>query len=201
MSRGFDCAQDVSAHGQQIKDAEFGFVCRYLCSDHHNPKILTRSEALHLSGMGIFLVSVFENAGDHAGYFNFRQGIADANDAAAYAKNVIHQPQISPIYFAVDFDATEQEFNQHIVPYFKGIQVVSGAYPAGDYGSGYVCRRLKELGLVSHTWLAQSPGWAEYHAYRDSNEWSLLQGMAIKFHALDVDPDESQGNGGGWRIS
>lgn len=193
--KGFDCIEDMTPHGQQILDGGYSFVCRYYHSLSHSVKQkLTRKEALHLSGMGIYLVAVFENAGDHAGYFTYDQGMKDYTAAFAYA-NSIGQPVSSPIYFAVDFDAGQVEFTNHIVPYFKGIY--HGSHPVGVYGSGLVCRRLKELGLVSFTWLAQSKGWAESREKRDYN---IVQHMPTKFYGYDIDTNDSNGNGGGFLV-
>lgn len=202
MSKGFDTTEDLSSRGQQILDSGYGWCGRYYHSLSHSTKQkLTRAEALHLSSMGIFLVAVFQNVNNSAGYFSFSQGQSDGVSAFEYAASTIHQPAGSPVYFAVDFDATETDLQVHILPYFRGVRMWSQEYHVGVYGSGFVCRRLKELGLVSYTWLAQSSGWSEYHKYRDSKEWNILQGMGIKFHGVDVDPDDSNGNGGGFKVS
>lgn len=197
-TKGFDCAQDCSAHGQQIKDAGYEFVVRYTYSLTHSSKDkLTRAEALHLSSMGIYLVTVFENAGDHAGYFKYSQGSSDGLSAFNYAFVTVKQPEATPVYFAVDYDATEQDLQQRVIPYFQAIRSYRGGYHVGVYGSGFVCRRLKELGLVSFTWLAQPPGWAE----SDYQDYNLKQLMPSKtFHGLDIDEDISNGNGGGWQV-
>lgn len=194
MSKGFDCTDDLTDHGGQIVQAGYEFVGRYYCGPSHNKTRLTRAEALHLSGLGLFVVSVFENDGDHAGYFSYSQGVDDGRNAFDYAW-LIKQPLKTPIYFAVDFDATEVEFTNHIVPYFKGIY--HGAHPVGVYGSGFVCRRLLELGLVSHTWLAQSPGWAEWDTFKN---WNIKQLPTVTWNGLSIDPDISSGNGGGWKL-
>lgn len=197
-TRGFDCASDLSAHAGQIKAAGYGWVGRYYTSDRNNPKILKRAEALHLSSMGLFIVSVFENAGDHAGYFSFAQGIKDMDAATVCAVNV-RQPDITPIYFAVDFDATDHDCNAFIIPYFKALHGTRGLYSVGVYGSGFACRRLLELGLVSFAWLAQSTGWAEYEAFKASGKANIIQLWTTEFHGLSIDGDISNGNGGGFK--
>lgn len=200
MAKGFDTAQDCTAHGQQIKDAGYEFVARYYFSGISHEKVkLSRAEALHLSSMGLYLVSVFENAGDHAGYFSGTQGQADGVSAFGYAHDTIGQPNGTPVYFAVDFDATENDLWK-IGPYFEGIRRWmhnNGGYAVGVYGSGFVCRRLKELGLVSFTWLAQSRGWSESETYTG---WNIKQFASSTFVDMDIDLDISNGNGGGWRI-
>jgi hypothetical protein len=208
-NKGFDCTQDCTAHGQQILDAGYEFCARYYYSGISHAKTkLSRVEALHLSGMGIYLVAVFENAGDHAGYFSHAQGLLDGKAAYRYAVDVIQQPYNSPIYFAVDFDATEAQIRGGIAQYFQGIKEafthealspeprLGGIFQVGDYGSGLTCRILKELRLVSFTWLAQSTGWAEYEAWKP--QANIVQGMSITWNGISIDPDISNGNGGGF---
>lgn len=198
-NKGLDTGADLSAHGQQLIDAGIGFCCRYTFSiTSHVKTKLSRSEALHLSGMGIFLVNVFQNSADHAGYFSAEQGDKDGHDAFWYADNTIRQPLGTPIYFAVDYDASEHDLQSRIIPYFRELwKGMQGDFKIGVYGSGLVCRRLKELGLVSFTWLSQSTGFRESKTFHD---WNLRQLPSGTFHGIDVDFDESNGNGGGFFV-
>lgn len=199
-NRGFDCTEDLTSHGGQIVQAGYEFVGRYYCGPSHNKTRLSRVEALHLSGLGLFLVTVFENNGNHAGYFTLQQGLNDGGNAFDYGAIIIRQPAGSPVYFAVDFDATESDIQQHIIPYFDGVRGSMhrhGGSAVGVYGSGFACRRLLELGLASHVWVAQSPGWAEYHTF---NDWNLRQGATVMWNGISIDLDVSSGNGGGWQV-
>lgn len=198
QTRGFDCTQDLSSHGQQVLDGGYSFVIRYTFSGISRAKtILTYREALHLSGMGIFLVNVFQNSADHAGYFTEDQGVKDGVSAFAYARSGLQQPIQTPVYFAVDYDASYDDLKHRIAPYFEGVRRSRGAYLVGVYGSGLVCRVLKELGLVSFTWLSQSIGFRESHLYVD---WNMKQLPSGRFHGLSVDFDVSNGNGGGFHV-
>lgn len=198
MSKGFDTISDCTSHGGQINSAGYKFVARYYFSGISHVKTkLTHAEAKHLSDMDISLVAVFENASDHAGYFSLGQGTLDGASAYSYAANTIHQPEGTPIYFTVDYDASEQDLQQRIIPYFKGVRQARGNYFVGVYGSGFVCRRLKELGLVSFTWLAQSTGFSESREYTD---WNIKQGNTTTLFGMDVDLDVSNDNAGGFRV-
>lgn len=201
MSKGFDCTSDLTPYGQAIKDAGYSFCARYYYSGISHAKVkLSRAEALHLSGMGIYLVSVFEDNPTSAGYFSEQRGMDDGRHAFGYAAIGVQQPQGTPIYFTVDYDATPQDLTATIVPYFRSVRESRGSYLVGVYGSGLVCRTLKELGLVSYSWLAQSTGWAEYEQYKQSNQWNLLQLWTTDFHGLSIDPLISNGNGGGFLV-
>lgn len=198
--KGFDTGADCTSHGRQILDGGYGWVGRYTYSivSHAKTK-LTRAEALHLSGMGIYLVNVFQNSADHAGYFFSFQGVKDGTNASDYAKNTIKQPTGTSIYFAVDYDASWQDMESHILPYFHGLKAAMepAGYHVGVYGSGFICRRLKEEQLVNFTWRAQSLGWAESREHRDYN---IVQHDTISWHGLSIDPNDSNGNGGGWQV-
>lgn len=198
MSKGFDCAQDCTPHGQQILDAAYSFVARYTFDLAHSSKTkLTYAEALHLSSMGLYLVNVYQNSNDEAGYFNGSQGNSDGAHAFGYAGITLQQPVGTPIYFAVDYDASLADLNQRIVPYFQALRAHRGEYLVGVYGSGFVCRRLKEMGLVHYTWLAQPPGWAQ-PGYQDYNLKQLMPSKT--FQGLSIDEDVSKGDGGGWQV-
>lgn len=198
MSKGLDCTSDLTPYAGEIKAAGYEWCGRYYYSGVSHAKTkLSRAEALHLSSMGLFLVAVFENAGDHAGYFSASQGHSDGMNSFSYAHATVHQPIRTPIYFAVDFDATLEDLNDRIIPYFQTLIAYRGQYNVGVYGSGFVCRRLKELGLVSFTWLAQSPGWAEWDTFKD---WNLKQQPTVTQFGLSIDLDQSNGNGGGFQV-
>ncbi len=198
MNKGFDTISDCSSHGGQIKSGGYSFVARYYFSGISRVKTkMSYSESKHLSSMGISLVAVFENAADHASYFSLGQGTLDGASAYSYAAHTIKQPEQTPIYFAVDYDASEQDLQQRIIPYFKGVRQSRGNYFVGVYGSGFICKRLKELGLVSYTWLAQSSGWSESKTYTDYN---IKQGATTTFAGMDIDTDISNGDVGGFKV-
>lgn len=203
MSKGLDATMDLTPYAGEIKAAGFEYVARYYYSGISHAKVkLSRTEALHLSSMGLYLVAVFENAGDHAEYFSNHQGVMDGSDAFAYAFHSIGQPFKTPVYFAVDYDASEQDLQSRIIPYFKGVRYTTSRnddYFVGVYGSGFVCQRLLSLGLVSYAWLAQSTGWAEYEEFKASGKANLVQSATTVQFGVQIDPLLSNGNGGGFK--
>lgn len=199
MTRGIDTTENCMSHILALKNAGYSFVCRYM--SHSTWKNLTLAEVQSLSRAGINIVSVWETASDHASYFSLHQGLVDGAAAYAYARHM-GQPFNSPIYFAVDVDIA---VSTQLTEYFDGVrhslqlhgQMGKDAYFVGVYGGGTVCSILKNKGLVSYTWLAQSMGWLGSRHYAD---WNLKQGPQGHFAGMDVDTDESRGDGGGWRI-
>lgn len=206
MANGIDATQDCSSHAGALKAAGYGFVGRYYFSIVSHAKVkLTHAEALALSAAGLFIVAVFENSSNSSGYFTHAKGVSDGTAAFRYAADHVKQPFGSPIYFAVDYDASTADLNGGIAAYFRGVAEAFEAerhggatYPIGVYGSGLVCGGLSTHGLVTYTWLAQSTGWSGYHTFTG---WNIKQGPETTVLHLDVDTDETHGKGGGFQVS
>jgi hypothetical protein len=198
MARGLDSDVDCTPFGAEIVKAGYGFVCRYADPTKDNP--LTRAEALHLSGLGLHIVTISESGSPtDAGYFYMQKGIEVA--AAILARvQAIGQPTGTPIYFSVDFDASGSDLIGPITNYFSGVRtVLDGHYLTGVYGSGFVCQQLKSAGLVHFTWLAESTGWRDSAGYEG---WNICQNLeSVGISGLSADSDVSKGDGGGWRIT
>ena len=206
MTQGFDSPQDCSAKAEAIRAAGFRFVarCYYDIVSHAKTK-LTQPEAAALSAAGIYVVAVFENGPDHPGYFSYAKGVSDGTAAFRYAADRIVQPLGSPIYFAVDYDASEADLRGGIADYFQGLADAftaesngDGTYSIGVYGSGSTCLQLLASGAAAFTWLAQAGGWSGFHAF---TAWNLKQGQTQTVLGLSVDLDESQGHGGGFQVA
>ncbi|MBS0643104.1 MAG: DUF1906 domain-containing protein [Acetobacteraceae bacterium] len=204
LKRGFDSNRDCSGLINKISAANVEFVARYY--SHNHAKNISPGEAKLLSGAGIEIVAVWESAGNHASFFTRAQGVDDATSAHNQAMG-IGQPPGTPIYFAVDFDASVAELNGGIIPYFQGVAAGlttighgAPAYAIGVYGSGLVCGRLSSLGLVTHTWLSMSSGWAGSKTYTDWNIRQHLEGDPFGF-GFSVDPDDARDDYGGFRVA
>lgn len=193
MSKGFDTTADCTEHAAAIKEAGYAFVARY--SSHSAWKNMTLPEVRALSTHDIYIVNVWESAGDRRSFFTYTQGQMDGAAAYAFAQH-LGQPVNSPIYFAVDCDIEAP------VEYFKGVRmsfqkhgtIGKTVYRVGVYGSGDVCRELRLKGYASHAWLAQAMGWSGSKAYYD---WNIKQGPAETLFGMDSDLDESSAKGGG----
>lgn len=170
------CTSSISC----LKAEKVEFVFRYYSqTTKQKEKVLTSTEAAALSAAGIAIGAVYEDAGDHASYFNGAEGRKDGYYAYYYAQK-LHQSSGSAIYFAVDYDATPTEISGSIQDYFRGVfqgfqdfSVGQPIYKIGVYGSGLVCNWLKEhLSFVKFSWLAESPGWMGSKTYQD---WEVKQ--------------------------
>jgi len=198
---GIDCANDCSKLGASIKAAGAGFVGRYYRTAHSRYDALTFAEVKSLSTAGLDVVALWESASDKADHFAYSSGVDEGT--SAYRQALLSgQPRGTPIYFAVDFDASSTQIAGPILDYFKGIadgfNTISGNAPAfkvGVYGSGLVCAWLKNHNLVTHTWLAMSRKWAGFN-YSD---WNIKQGAALPGLGFDHDSDTARADYGGFR--
>jgi hypothetical protein len=201
LLKGFDANRDCGKLIDKIVAGKVDFVARYY--SHNSAKNLSFSEARLLSGAGLKIVAVWEAQGDKAASFSHASGVDDGTSAYNMAIS-IGQARGTPIYFAVDFDAPQAVVAGPIHDYFQG--VADGfasighndpAYTVGVYGSGLVCSRLKQLSLVTHTWLSQSMGWA---GSRDFQDWNIRQHLeADPFgFGFTVDPNEAKPDFGGF---
>lgn len=130
------------------------FACRYL--SHTPSKNLKLLEANHLSSLGIDLVVVWETTAERAAA-GHDAGVADATAALAQA-NHLGMPNDRPIYFAIDFDATDDQLQNDIADYFQGVNEVLGVARTGVYGGFRQVGAMFDAGLVSFGW--QTYAWS-----------------------------------------
>ncbi|NVE01157.1 DUF2272 domain-containing protein [Massilia sp. BJB1822] len=173
MARGISTNRNTGSLAACLRSEEIAFVCRYYSFTTKQPqKRLTSAEADQLLSAKLQLVAVYEDGPTSADYFSRARGEQDGKHAYAYARN-IGQPTDSAIYFAVDYDATQQDVDGPITQYFQGVKAGLTAsnpsqapYPTGVYGSGRVCAAIKDKQhLAQYAWLAESHGWAGHAGY------------------------------------
>jgi hypothetical protein len=163
-----------------LREEGHEFVVRYYSETTAQPeKALTPGEAQALRAAGLRVAVVYQDRARGPEDFSRSDGLRDGRFACQYA-HLIGQPSSSTIFFAVDYDAAPADMAR-INAYFRGVRdalaagVAGGAgYRVGVYGSGFVCRKLAEAGLVTHTWLAEATGWRESASYPD---WNIKQSV------------------------
>lgn len=166
-------------HDAALAQNNVRFVCRYL--SHTHSKNLTAREAQHMSSLGISLVVVWETTANRA-LAGRAAGAADARQAMTQA-TAVGQPGTRPIYFAVDFDATNHQLQHQVAEYFQGVNSVLGADRTGVYGGYRTVRALFDAGLVTYGW--QTYAWS--HGHWDAR--AQLQQYRNSQHIDHVDVD------------
>jgi hypothetical protein len=194
-------ALDTSQNSRNLipcmREKGIAAVGRYYTKRRTNSKILTADEARRLSDAGIRIWTVYQNLHRKRENFSSVKGNEEAEDALDYARNVIHQPIGSGIYFSADFDVTQAEFDSAIRPHFVAIAAAfataGNPYRIGVYSSGAVCKSLLDAGIVQLTWLSQSSGFRATREFKASRRWNILQALPVRrFCDFDdeIDPDE-----------
>lgn len=144
---GCDTATKLTtAQIHSIKNAGYQYVGRYLTNTPGGTldKCLTVSEIDNILNAGLKLFAIFQESGDAAGKFTRTSGKNDGEKAYVAAREYGFSTS-STIYFAVDFDPTDDIIQSNIIPYFKGILASNARkYRIGVYGTRNVCNKLHD---------------------------------------------------------
>lgn len=139
--------------GAALKAADKVFAARYV--SHTPAKNITAAEAADLAAHGVSTVLVWETTANRA-LAGRGAGIADAHDALTQA-TAAGMPAGRPLYFAVDWDATEAQQAQ-ISAYFDGAASVLGVARVGIYGGYWPVKRALDGKHASFAW--QTRAWS-----------------------------------------
>jgi hypothetical protein len=209
MALGCDTATNVtSARLTTLQDNDFTFVGRYLNRVEGAHDGLTAAEVKRISEGGLYIVSIYQNNGSTGpDYFTNSQGVSDAEDAVTLADD-LGQTDNTPIYFAVDFDATTSQIRDNIVPYFQGVLSVLNSssknpngYKLGVYGSRAVCGYIRGsysattryTFIVDNNWQGDFDDW-------NLRQYKFNQTLGSGTGQIKVDYVESSSHGGGgWK--
>lgn len=157
--------------GKALQAAKKRFACRYLSKDA--TKNLTRPEADDLAEHDVSCVVVWETVANRA-LGGRAAGISDAHAALTQA-TAAGMPSGRPIFFAVDWNATEAQ-QAAIDAYFGGVISVLGLARTGGYGGYWVIKRLFDAGLITFGWqtIAWSGGlWDERAQIRQGSQKTI----------------------------
>jgi Domain of unknown function (DUF1906) len=202
-SVGIDCALDCTKKANWIKTNGNEFIGRYYRNSVSRWASLTSTEARVLSSAGLSIVALWESKSDVLEHFSYTSGVDEGTSAYKQAMNA-GQAARTPIYFAVDFDCSDDGIAGAVNDYFRGIAhgfdaigSESPAYDIGVYGSGNTCGWLLTHQRVKDTWLAQSTKWGGYKTF---NNWNIKQGPT-KTTPFDYDTNEAKAEYGGFKVS
>jgi len=128
---------------------------------------------------GLSIVPIFQEGGDYLEYFTFSRGLYAGHKAYEAARAYGFKPG-TPIYFAVDFDAVEDEVWSNVMPYFEGIDVAmrnSGRYyRVGVYGARNTCSIISREGLARLSYVSDmSTGYSGNLGYPLPPNWAFDQ--------------------------
>lgn len=158
---GIDTATNVSNVLDCLNNKGILFIGRYFAAKY-TWKVLSRYEAQKISDAGMYIISIWQESANYPEYFSYNQGKSDGKNAFEDAAD-ISQTHHTPVYFAVDFDAT-QSYKQNILNYFEGVRdgykeylserrqngLPEIPYKIGVYGSYDVLTWCEDQGIATY---------------------------------------------------
>lgn len=160
----------------ELYKAGYRTVGRYLTvkSKRYLPGEL---QAIFDAGLETF--PILQEDGTSLGYFNKEIGQGHAQQAARRLRQ-LGFPAGTTVFFAVDFDATDDTISAAIIPYFQGVREYLSrtrvAFKVGIYGTRNVCTRVINAGFADEAFIASmSWGWSGNLGYALPPKWSYDQ--------------------------
>lgn len=196
-----DCVETItSERAATLLSDGYTIVGRYL-DERPSPNYLNKKiqpgelDVIFGNGMRVFPISQY--SGGSVSYFTYGQGYTDAQDAHTAAVGYGFDPG-TVIYFAVDYDATDDDITDNIVPYFLGVSgglaSMGRRYIHGAYGSRNVCVRAMNEAYAAYSFVSgMSWGFSGNLGYPMPKNWAFNQIETLSLGsgtgAIDVDKD------------
>ncbi|MFI2077636.1 glycoside hydrolase domain-containing protein [Streptomyces triculaminicus] len=170
------------ARAQALKDAGYKYIGRYL----YNPsttslpeKEIQPGELATIQQYGLRCFPIYQTWARSVDYYSVAQGVADCMNAAFKAEQHGFKPG-SRIYFAVDYDAVDDEVTSHILPYFRSIRdemvKLGSPYKIGVYGPRNACSRISAEGYADTSFVSDmSSGFSGNLGYTMPENWAFDQ--------------------------
>lgn len=138
-------------------------------------KAIRPGELERITRGGMRFFPIFQEYSTKLEHFTPANGAAHAKTAREAAQRLGIPP--THIYFAVDFDATDDQVTSNILPYFKAVrQSLGGRYGVGIYASRNICSRVVNAGYASSSFISDmSTGFSGNLGFPIPNNWSYDQ--------------------------
>lgn len=164
----------TSSDIQLLKNKGYQIVGRYLA---HNSKGMTNEELNRILSAGLKVFPIYQADGRSVDSFTLTKARVHAHNAVllAMSRGI---PKNTVIYFAVDYDATDNEITNYIIPYLREVQriVYDANFKIGVYGSRNVCSRAQtELNAISSFVSDMSSGFSGNMGFRLPDNWNYDQ--------------------------
>ncbi|MFZ4153780.1 glycoside hydrolase domain-containing protein [Streptomyces pseudogriseolus] len=170
------------ARAQALKAAGYKYVGRYL----YNPsttslpeKEIQPGELATIKEYGLRCFPIYQTWARSVDYYSPEQGFTDCMTAAYKAEEHGFKPG-TRIYFAVDYDAVDEEVTSHILPYFRKIKEqmdrLGSPYKIGVYGPRNACSRISAEGCADASFVSDmSSGFSGNLGYPMPENWAFDQ--------------------------
>ncbi|ANS65425.1 YkuG protein [Streptomyces lincolnensis] len=204
----FDCADEVTAdRAKALYAAGYRLGGRYLTNVPGTTldKKIKPGELATMASAGIACFPIYQTFGDYKDYFSRPQGTSDAI-AATDAALAHGFKKGTRIYFAIDYDNTDEEITANLIPHFKGINEgmaqAGGYFQVGIYATRNACSRVSEAGLSTASFVSNmSMGYSGNLGFPMPSDWAIDQIKTINVGSgsglIEIDNDISSGRESG----
>ncbi|MEU5285597.1 DUF1906 domain-containing protein [Streptomyces sp. CA-278952] len=170
------------ARAQTLKAAGYKYVGRYL----YNPsttslpeKEIQPGELATIKEYGLRCFPIYQTWARSVDYYSVAQGVTDCLTAAFKAEEHGFKHG-ARIYFAVDYDAVDEDVTTYILPYFRSITEQMGKlgspYKIGVYGPRNACSRISAEGHADASFVSNmSSGFSGNLGYAMPENWAFDQ--------------------------
>jgi peptidoglycan hydrolase-like protein with peptidoglycan-binding domain len=204
-----DCVTKItSAKAATLQAQGITHVGRYLTNPSPTSlpeKAIQPGELQTLADNGFHVFPIYQTYGRGAEDFDYANGRA-AGQAAVNAAYDHGFKEGTRIYFAVDFDALDQDITESVLPHFKGIEDAladnGNAFQVGIYGPRNVCSRVAAAGHSTASFVSDmSSGFSGNFGYTLPDDWAFDQfvtrsvGSGDGSISIDVDVVSGRDNG------
>lgn len=176
--------QLTSAAAKALYQNGYRYVGRYLSGTAgsgatERPKNLTRNELSAIFSAGLRVFALFQEGAVTPTKFTQAKGQSDGVKAIATAIS-LGIPSGEIIYFAIDYDMTDDDITNYAIPYFNGIRTAfsmySTKYRYGVYGARNLCTRVSDsTGSISSFVSDMSTGFSGNLGYKIPDDWAFDQ--------------------------
>lgn len=154
------------------------YVGRYIVGGAN--KCLTLAEEQVIYDAGLKIIPIYQKSHNAVSCFTIAKAEEEAKDAYTRLVN-LKFPNGTVFYVSVDFDASDANITNAIVPYFKKFKSVFAGvnkrnYKIGVYGPRYVCSVLEKNQLTSSSFVCDmSSGFSGNIGRKLPSNWALDQ--------------------------
>ncbi|MFE7515023.1 glycoside hydrolase domain-containing protein [Streptomyces sp. NPDC057540] len=170
------------ARAQALKNAGYKYIGRYLynASTTSLPeKEIQPGELETIQAYGLRCFPIYQTWARSVDYYSTKQGESDCM-MAVYKAQEHGFKNGARIYFAVDYDAVDDEVTSNVLPYFQSVRAMmtrlGSPYKIGIYGPRNVCSRVVEKNHADSCFVSDmSSGFSGNLGYPMPDKWAFGQ--------------------------
>ena len=175
----FEITDELARH---LKADGYEIVGRYLTEPNQKHtavkdyfKAIRPGELERIVKHGLKFFPIYQDYGTKLSHFHVAYASKHALEASLAATRLRIPSTV--IYFAVDFDATDEEISSTIIPYFRRLKELMGSkYQVGVYGTRNVCARVVDAGYAVSSFVGDlSSGYSGNLGYTMPKSWNYDQ--------------------------